>query len=277
MQLPLSRGDWWLVTTGASGWKPVCVWCLALAVVSVPGVCLDASPSQTSKDVRASGADREIVGVASRQCATAESVADSASASQAESVEEVVVTGERVEDLSLEERREIYDQLSRGRQFYSQRDYERAFPLLLNTATYGFKGAQARVGYIYLRGLGEVTRNNTAAVGWLGVAASGNSAPNIKNYFNDIWGQIPERHVPFFEEVVEKYEARYGEQATDVTCELRRPVGSHLKRLACFFDKDLTLEQLKLVDDVVWESTSIQASINQAIAEAEALQVDEDD
>ena len=278
MQLPRSRADAWLRATGGSGRRLASVSCLALAAVSVPGIALDACPTHASMDVRAGWNDRDVVLETSKQCAVVESVPACASGLQAdEAVEEVVVTGGRVEDLSLDERREIYEQLSRGRRFYSQSDYKRAFPLLLNTATYGFKEAQARVGYIYLRGLGEVARNNTAAVGWLGVAASGNSAPAIRNYFNDIWRQIPERHVPHFEEVVEKYEAQYGEQATDVTCELRRPVGSHVKRLACFFDKDLTLEQLKLIDDIVWESTSIQASIEQAIAEAEALQVDEAD
>ena len=90
-------------------------------------------------------------------------------------IEEVRVTGEPVTDLTLGERREIYKQLAQGRRLYSDSEYKRAFPLLLNTAKHGFKEAQARVGYIYLNGLGEVTRNSATAVGWLGVAASGNS------------------------------------------------------------------------------------------------------
>ena len=156
-------------------------------------------------------------------------------------VEEVRVTGERVVELSLDERREIYRQLAQGRRLYSDSQYKRAFPFLLNTAKHGFKDAQARVGYIYLNGLGEVARDSTVAVGWFGVAASGNSSPDIRNYFNDLWNRIPEEHVPYFREVVEEYKSKYGEHANRVTCDLHRPVHSFVKRLACYFEMDQRL------------------------------------
>ena len=175
-----------------------------------------------------------------------------------DSVEEVIVTGEKIEQLTRHERRKIYQQLSRGRSLYSRSEYKRAFPLLLNTAEHGFKDAQARVGYIYLQGLGEVTRDSSTAIGWLGVAASGNSAPGIQNYFNDIWDRIPEQYVPYFEEVVEEYESRYGEKATGVTCDMRRPAGSHLKQLSCFFERDLTLEEDRLLDRLFQEVIATQ-------------------
>lgn len=175
-----------------------------------------------------------------------------------DSVEQVVVTGERIEQLTRAERRKIYQQLSRGRSLYSRSEYKRAFPLLLNTAEHGFKDAQVRVGYIYARGLGEVTRDSSTAIGWLGVAASGNSAPGIQNYFNDVWDRIPEQYVPYFEEVVEEYESKYGEEATGVTCEMRRPAGSHLKQLSCFFERDLTLEEDRLLDGLFQEVIATQ-------------------
>ena len=194
---------------------------------------------------------------------------DATDPAAAEDVEEILVTGERIAPLSAEERRAIYRELARGRELYARADYERAFPHLLNTAEHGFKGAQARVGYIYLRGLGEVARDSTAAVGWLGVAASGNSAPEITNYFNGIWKQIPERHLPYFEEVVEEYESKYGEDPTDVTCELRRPVDSHLKQLSCYFDKDMTGEERKLLDEFV--NNKMRDAYEQSIAEEMAI------
>ncbi len=169
------------------------------------------------------------------------------------SVEEVVVSGERVTDLTVSERREIYEQLARGRRLYSDSEYERAFPFLLNTARHGFKGSQARVGYIFLKGLGQVPRDSRYAVGWLGVAASGNTEPEIENFFNNLWSRIPQRYVPQFEEVVEEFESRYGEDATGVSCELRRPARSHIKSLACFFEDDLTIEQSRLIDDMLAE------------------------
>lgn len=173
-------------------------------------------------------------------------------------VEEVRVVGERVEHLSWDERREIYDQLARGRSLYSKRDYKRAFPYLLNTAEHGFKDAQARVGYIYLRGLGEVPRSSTAAIGWLGVASSGNSDPRIKNYFGDLWGRVPDTHVQYLEEVVEEYVSKFGEEVTGVSCELRRRLGSHLKRLTCFFDQDLSEEQFQMLERMQSQSTQVE-------------------
>lgn len=176
-----------------------------------------------------------IVGATTGAAETSDASDKEAAASRDDpSVEEVRVTGERVTNLTLSERREIYRQLAKGRRLYSDSQYKRALPLLLNPARHGFKDAQARVGYIYLKGLGEVAQDTRAAVGWLGVAASGNTAPDIENYFNDIWRRIPEQHVPYFREVVEGYKSKYGEHATGVSCDLVR-VSSFVKRLACYF------------------------------------------
>ena len=235
------------------------------ALGALLAVALLVAAAPIMADGQASQDGRESTATESGERPDATDPADAAD----EDVEEVLVTGERVTQLGAEERRAIYRELARGRELYARADYERAFPHLLNTAEHGFKGAQARVGYIYLRGLGEVARDSTAAVGWLGVAASGNSAPEITNYFNGIWKQIPERHLPYFEEVVEEYESKYGEQATDVTCELRRPVDSHLKQLSCYFDKDMTGDERKLLDEFV--NNKMRDAYDQAIAEEAAI------
>ena len=86
-----------------------------------------------------------------------------------------------------------------------------------------------------------MARDSTVAVGWFGVAASGNSSPDIRNYFNDLWNRIPEEHVPYFREVVEEYKSKYGEHANRVTCDLHRPVRSFVKRLVCHFEMDQRL------------------------------------
>lgn len=237
-----------------------------VAALCALGVALLIAAAPTMADEPASKHGRKSTKTESGEQPDA---ANTSHAAHAEDVEEVVVTGERATGLGAEERQAIYRELARGRELYSRADYERAFPHLLNTAEHGFKGAQARVGYIYLRGLGEVERDSTAAVGWLGVAASGNSAPEITNYFNGIWKQIPDRHLPYFEEVVEEYESKYGEEATDVTCELRRPVDSHLKQLSCYFDKDMSGEERKLLDEFV--NNKLRDAYDQAIAEEAAI------
>ena len=152
--------------------------------------------------------------------------------------EEIKVIGERT-PLTLDERMRIYRELARARDLYSANKIDEAFPLLLKTARKGFKNAQARVGHIYLRGLGEIEQDPVEALGWLGVAASGTSSPPIRNHFNDIWKRIPDKYVDSFEEVVEEYRAKYGENATGVVCELNRPVRSFVKQLTCYFEQDL--------------------------------------
>ena len=151
--------------------------------------------------------------------------------------EEMTVTAER--PLSPRERRQIYRDLARGKRLFAKRKVDKAFPYLLDAAQRGFKDSQVRVGYVYLRGLGEVERDSEQAIGWLGVASNGRTSPAIRNYFNDIWKRIPDRHVPYFQEVVEEYRSKYGRNATGVVCEMKRPLDSHVKQLGCFFEEDL--------------------------------------
>ncbi len=155
-----------------------------------------------------------------------------------EFVEEVTVVGKRPA-LSAKDRRRIYKQLAKGQELYARELVDEALPYLLATAEHGFKEAQATVGHIYLRGLGQVERDSVQAVGWMGVASSGSTAPAIRNYFNEIWKRIPEQNVPYFREVVDEYESKYGEHATGVVCELHSPASSYVKRLRCFFEQDL--------------------------------------
>ena len=151
---------------------------------------------------------------------------------------EIKVIGERT-PLTSAERKRIYRELAKARQLYSNNEIDEAFPLLLKTARKGLKSAQARVGHIYLRGLGNVEQDPVEAMGWLGVASSGTTSPPIRNYFNDLWQRIPDQHVDTFEEVVEEYRAKYGENATGVVCEFLRPSRSRVKQLICYFEQDL--------------------------------------
>ena len=152
-------------------------------------------------------------------------------------VEEMTVVGKRL--LTVDEQRALYRDLAKAKRLFSTNQVDEAFPYLLRTARHGFKGSQATVGHIYLQGLGVVERDSEQAVGWLGVAASGSTSPSIRNYFQDIWQRVPERYVPHFEEVVEEYRSKYGERATGVVCDMRRPLRSHMKSLGCFFEKEL--------------------------------------
>lgn len=162
-------------------------------------------------------------------------------------LEVMTVIEDRIQ--TLEDRRRIYRDLAKGKRLYALDQIDEAFPYLLDTAQRGFKDSQARVGHIYLQGLGDIEEDATQGVGWLGVASTGQTSPGIRNYFNDIWKRIPETHVAYFEEVVEDYRSRYGEQATGVVCDLNRPLRSFVKELHCFFEAPLPEEIRILLKD----------------------------
>lgn len=155
--------------------------------------------------------------------------------------EEMTVYGKRL--MTAEGRRLLYAELAKAKRLFKQNKMQEAWPYLVNTAEHGFKQSQAVVGHIYVQGgVANVERDVERGIGWLGVASSGRTSPAIRNYFNDIWKRIPERHVPHFEEVVEEYKSKYGQHATGVVCDMGRPLHSHVKYLDCFFEEELPKE-----------------------------------
>ena len=188
-------------------------------------------------------------------------------------LEVMTVIEDRIQ--TLEDRRRIYRDLAKGKRLYALDQIDEAFPYLLDTAQRGFKDSQARVGHIYLQGLGDIEEDTTQGVGWLGVASTGQTSPGIRNYFNDIWKRIPETHVAYFEEVVEDYRSRYGEEATGVVCDLNRPLRSFVKELHCFFEAPLPEEIRVLLKDFQGSEEAREfieermAAARQAIEDAE--------
>ena len=180
-------------------------------------------------------------------------------------LEVMTVIEERIQ--TLEDRRRVYRDLAKGKRLFALDQIDEAFPYLLDTAQRGFKDSQARVGHIYLQGLGDIERDAAQGVGWLGAASSGATSPGIRNYFNDIWKRIPETHVAYFEEVVEDYRSRYGEEATGVVCDLNRPLRSFVKELHCYFEAPLPEEIRVLLNDYQG-SEEAREFIEERLAEA---------
>jgi len=149
-------------------------------------------------------------------------------------IEEVIVTGERQQDINPVVMSEIYNSNGKGGWLYRKGRYEEAFPHLLAAAQQGFKLAQARVSYLYQRGLG-VPRDAEAAIGWLGVAATPATSPEVRDYYKRVLAHFPESYGPRIEEIVEFYIAKYGSDATRVDCENTRLAGTHISRLKCDF------------------------------------------
>ncbi len=169
------------------------------------------------------------------------------------SLEEMVVTGIQDDVLHAFQFDDFHEVNRTGEYYYMTRQYKKAFPYLLASAKRGFKMAQARVGYIYLNGLGEVEKSFPTGIGWLGVAAEPRSDPQIKNYFKRIMRKIPERLQPKVKEVVAAFVERYGPDATGVSCIHTRVAGTHISKLTCNFKKEFALRDALFQD---WMSTA---------------------
>lgn len=153
-------------------------------------------------------------------------------------VEEVVVRAERSTVPSLLEMRDTYDAHEDGTHHFRRREYDRAYPLLLAAAKRGFKTSQARLGYIYLRGLGGIPYDPVRGIGWLSVAATPETLPWIRRYSKKIWRIVPERYVADLEVVADRYRETYGRKATGVNCNRNRRAGTHRVTLTCLFDHE---------------------------------------
>ena len=146
-------------------------------------------------------------------------------------VEEVVVTEKRLRTAipTVELIQATYEARDKGGHFYRRGRYEEALPLLLAAARRGFKMEQARVSFLYQQGLGT-EQDVEAAVGWLGVAARGETTPEIRGRFKEIWARIPQARRPHFEAVIDEYEKRYGNEANRTACKNRMVVNQQRRK-----------------------------------------------
>ena len=152
----------------------------------------------------------------------AEDTAAQVVASERQEPEEVVVTEPRLETEihTLELIQATYKAREDGGRHYRRGRYKEALPLLLAAAKQGFKWEQARVSFLYQQGLGT-EQDVEAAVGWLGVAARGETTPEIRGRFKELWARIPEEHHARFEAVIDEYEKHYGNEANGTFCKNR--------------------------------------------------------
>ena len=157
-------------------------------------------------------------------------------------VEEVVVTAEAPEPGKvprMEYLLAVYDARRTGADLYRRGKYAEAFPYLLAAAKRGFKFAQARVGFLYQQGIGT-PQDPEAAIGWLGIAARGETMPEMRNHFNALWDKIPDVYRPHLKEVIDSYEAKYGSRVNRVACDASHKAGTFTRRLTCrFMDEHL--------------------------------------
>lgn len=148
-------------------------------------------------------------------------------------MEEIVVEGEKFSIETYDGFVNLTESNRKGARLYKEKRYREAIPYLLTGARAGFKMSQARLGAIYLYGLGNVERNLEQGFGWLGVASESPTSPTIMNRWRRIVKEVPEEHTPWLDEIVIEYRRKYGTNATGTECEMTPSTRSMISRLEC--------------------------------------------
>ena len=176
-----------------------------------------------------------------------------ADVSEVSTMEELVTTEVREDILNAFTINEFHRINKQASFFYRTKQYEKAFPFLLASAKRGFKVAQYRLGVIYVNGLGKIKRDVTLGIGWLGTSASPRSSALMRETYEDLMDQVPERLKPKVQELVDALVERYGSEATGVDCMNTRVAGTHMRSFQCNFDKEFEHRDAAFAD---WLTTS---------------------
>ena len=138
----------------------------------------------------------------------------------AQEMEELIVEGERIDPASMDflEMEQIYRQKTSASRNFKIGKYEEAFPELLQLAKLGFKDAQARVGFLFLHGLGGQEKSNLKALGWLGVASQGTTRPQYRNIFNQMMSEVPEDQQSLVDFIVADYREKFDSKKLGIEC-----------------------------------------------------------
>ena len=162
-------------------------------------------------------------------------------------IEELVVEGERPDPASMDliEMDQIYNIKENAARDFKLGRYEKAFPHLLMLAKAGFKDAQARVGYIYLHGLGGQKKSNLKAIGWIGVAASGTTRPAYRNILNQLIAETPEAQQQLVASTIDEYRNTWDSEKMGVDCFHSRT--GHIAKLTCRYSSEFDKHQDQLM------------------------------
>ena len=166
---------------------------------------------------------------------------ESSTVSSRDNVEEVVVTGETFEIDTTVAFERLTESNGKGAKLYKQGKYKEALPYLLVGAKTGFKMSQARVGAIYLGGLGGVQKDFRKGVGWLGVASEPITAPEIRNTWKRVLKNVPSSNKDEVTAIVAAYVSLYGSGATGTECEMTANTKSFISSLECTLDDEFYL------------------------------------
>lgn len=103
-----------------------------------------------------------------------------------------------------------------GIKSYKAGDYKTAFELLKTTATWGYKGSQYTIAFMFLKGQ-YVQQSTLLGMGWLGVATE-METEDWSDQYRTFYGAATPLQKAQIDTIVEEYIKRYGMKAQHVTC-----------------------------------------------------------
>lgn len=103
-----------------------------------------------------------------------------------------------------------------GIKSYKNGDYQKAFEYLKTPATWGYKGSQYTLAFMFLKGQ-HVQQSTLLGMGWLGVATEMETEDWSDQYRTFYTAASAEEKLKI-DKIVEEYIRRYGMKSQHVTC-----------------------------------------------------------
>ena len=103
-----------------------------------------------------------------------------------------------------------------GIKSYQKGDYKKSFELLKTPATWGYKGAQYTIAFMFLKGL-HVPQSTLLGMGWLGVATEMETEEWSEQYRTFYAAATPEQKLKI-NKIVKQYIKRYGMKSQNFSC-----------------------------------------------------------
>lgn len=103
-----------------------------------------------------------------------------------------------------------------GIKAYKEGDFQKALELLKTPATWGYKGSQYTIAFMFLKGQ-YVQQSTLLGMGWLGVATEVETEDWSEQYSAFYAAASPTQKLQI-DKIVEEYIRRYGMVAQHITC-----------------------------------------------------------
>ncbi|MBA6250832.1 sel1 repeat family protein [Colwellia sp. MB3u-55] len=134
-----------------------------------------------------------------------------------------------------------------GIKSYQKGEYEKSFELLKTPATWGYKGAQYTIAFMFLKGH-HVEQSTLMGMGWLGVATEMETEDWSEQYRNFYSSATSEQQLKI-DGIVKEYIKRYGMKSQNITCTKSSTVLSRRIQHSCHRSERIsTVYEVDLVE-----------------------------